>query len=61
VGIQFAAAILVFSYAGIWLDDKTGWGPLFTILGLVLGFAGATTSLYYRVYGSRNGQERDSE
>ncbi len=59
VGIQFAAAILIFTYAGIWLDGKTGWGPLFTILGVLLGFTGATTSLYFKVYGQRKTQDRN--
>lgn len=39
IGIQFAVSILVFAFAGIWLDERLGTSPLFVLL-LVLGGAG---------------------
>ena len=39
IGIQFAVSIVVFAFAGIWLDKRLGTSPLF-VLVLVLGGAG---------------------
>ena len=52
-GIQFGVTIALFTLGGIWLDGKVeGLRPLFTVLGLLLGFVGATTSLIYQVLGT---------
>lgn len=39
IGIQFALSIVVFAFAGIWLDKRLGTSPLF-VLVMVLGGAG---------------------
>lgn len=53
VGVQFAVGLVLFTLAGVWLDGKfESLRPLFTILGFMLGFAGATTSLYFQVFGT---------
>jgi F0F1-type ATP synthase assembly protein I len=39
IGIQFALSIVVFAFAGVWLDKRLGTSPLF-VLVLVLGGAG---------------------
>lgn len=39
VGVQFAVTIVVFAFAGIWLDKRLGTTPWF-VLVLVLGGAG---------------------
>ena len=39
IGIQFAVTIVVFAFAGIWLDEKLGTSP-WLVLTLVLGGAG---------------------
>ena len=39
IGIQFAATIVVFAFAGIWLDQKLGTSPWLVLL-FVLGGAG---------------------
>lgn len=45
-GVQFAATIVVFALAGVWLDGRLGTSPWF-VLGLVFGGAGlAFWSLY---------------
>ena len=39
IGVQFAAVIVLFALAGIWLDRKLGTSPVFVIV-LVLGGSG---------------------
>ena len=39
IGIQFAVSIVVFAFAGIWLDRWLGTSPVF-VLVMVLGGAG---------------------
>ncbi|BBM82263.1 AtpZ/AtpI family protein [Candidatus Uabimicrobium amorphum] len=45
VGILFIAIFLLFVYGGIQLDKKTNLQPLFTILGVLLGFVMACYKL----------------
>lgn len=49
LGVQLAAAIIVFVFAGQWLDKKLGTEALFTILGAFLGFGGTMWSLIRRL------------
>lgn len=44
-GILFISIFLVFLYGGIQLDKKTDLQPLFTILGVFLGFTMACYKL----------------
>lgn len=39
IGIQFALSVVLFAFAGVWIDEKLGTSPLF-VLVLVLGGAG---------------------
>lgn len=39
IGIQFAVSIVIFAFAGVWLDERLGTSPIF-VLVLVLGGAG---------------------
>jgi F0F1-type ATP synthase assembly protein I len=36
IGIQFAVSIVLFAFAGVWLDKRLGTSPIFILL-LVLG------------------------
>jgi F0F1-type ATP synthase assembly protein I len=45
LGIQLAASIIVFVFAGQWLDRRFGTGGLFTIAGAFIGFGGTMYSL----------------
>ena len=45
LGVQLAASILVFVFAGQWLDRRAGTEGLFTILGAFLGFGGTMWAL----------------
>ena len=48
--MQYGISIALFTWAGIWLDGKfPNLEPLFTLLGLGIGFTGATVSLVYQV------------
>lgn len=43
VGLQFAGAILLFLFAGRWLDERLGTSPWLLIVGV---FAGAGSGFY---------------
>ena len=58
VGLQFAFAIIVFLYAGQWLDNRFGTNGLFTIAGVFVGGAGAFYSMYRKITAA---QRRDDE
>ncbi len=53
VGTQFGLTIVLFTLGGTWLDGKAETQPLFTILGVMLGFVGGSISLVYQVLGSK--------
>jgi ATP synthase protein I len=57
LGVQLAAAIIVFVFAGQWLDKKLGTQALFTILGAFVGFGGTMWSLIRRL----NKENRDEK
>ena len=57
LGVQLAAAILVFVFLGQWLDRKLGTQALFTILGAFVGFGGTMWSLIRRL----NRENREDE
>ena len=58
VGIQFAAAIVIFLFAGQWVDNRLGTSGWFTIIGVFVG-AGAAFYLMYREISAA--QRRDDE
>jgi F0F1-type ATP synthase assembly protein I len=58
VGIQFAVAIIVFLFAGQWLDKRLGTNGLFTIAGVFLGGGAAFYNMYRKITAA---QKRDDE
>jgi F0F1-type ATP synthase assembly protein I len=46
LGFQFAASIILFLYAGRWLDRKLDSEPWFLILGVFTGAGAAFYSMY---------------
>jgi len=58
VGIQFAFAIIVFLYAGQWLDNRLGTNGLFTIAGVFIGAGAAFYSMYRKI---SSAQKQDDE
>jgi F0F1-type ATP synthase assembly protein I len=58
VGIQFALAIIVFLFAGQWLDNRLGTNGILTIAGVFVGAGAAFYSMYRRISAA---QRRDDE
>ena len=58
VGIQFAVAIIVFLFAGQWLDKRVGTNGLFTIVGVFVGGGAAFYNMYRKITAA---QRRDDE
>ena len=58
VGLQFAAVILVFTFAGIWLDRRLGTSPWLLLLCVMAGAACGFFSIYRKATAA---QKRDSE
>jgi F0F1-type ATP synthase assembly protein I len=49
VGLQFAASILLFLFAGSWLDGRLGTGPWLMVAGVFVGGAAGFYSMYRRL------------
>ena len=49
VGMQFALAIIVFLFAGQWLDERLGTNGLFTIAAVFIGACAAFYSMYRKI------------
>ncbi|HJQ12984.1 MAG TPA: AtpZ/AtpI family protein [Gemmatimonadaceae bacterium] len=49
VGMQFALAIIVFLFAGQWLDKRLGTNGLFTIAGVFVGAGAAFYNMYRKI------------
>lgn len=45
---ELVMSSVVFALLGWFADERLGTAPVFTTMGVVLGFAGASISLYYR-------------
>jgi F0F1-type ATP synthase assembly protein I len=60
-GLQFGAAIVLFTLAGVWLDGKLHTSPLFTILGVFLGGFGGFMSIYSRVMADVKREEEEKK
>jgi F0F1-type ATP synthase assembly protein I len=58
LGIQFAFAIIVFLFAGQWLDNRLGTNGLFTIAGVFLGAGAAFYNMYRKISAA---QKQDDE
>jgi F0F1-type ATP synthase assembly protein I len=49
IGLQFALTILVFVFAGVWLDRRLGTSPWLLLICVFAGAAGGFYSMYRRV------------
>jgi len=49
IGIQFAASIVLFLFAGQWVDRRLGTSPIFMIIGVFGGATAAFYSIYKRL------------
>lgn len=50
-GVQFVVSVLLFLYAGRWLDTRLGTSPWLLLLGTFLGAGAAFYSLYRKLVG----------
>jgi ATP synthase protein I len=57
IGLQFAASVLLFGYAGQWLDRRLGTGPWLLIIGVFLGAGGAFYSMYRKLMAAQTDQD----
>lgn len=55
VGLQFAGAIVLFLFAGRWVDSRLGTEPWFLLLGVMVGAAAGFWSLYRQLTAPRRG------
>ena len=58
VGLQFAAALILFLYVGQWIDRKVGTSGVFTLLGVFVGGGAAFWNLYRKIVAA---QRKDDE
>ena len=49
IGIQFAGSILLFLYAGQWIDRRFGTAPWGLLVGVLVGAGAAFYSMYRRL------------
>ncbi len=59
LGLQFVASILLFLYAGQWLDRRFGTAPLFLYLGVFTGAGAAFYSMYRMLMADQRRDERE--
>jgi F0F1-type ATP synthase assembly protein I len=59
VGLQFAVAIIVFLYAGQWLDNRLGTNGLFTIAGVFIGAGAAFYNMYRKISAAQKQDDED--
>jgi F0F1-type ATP synthase assembly protein I len=58
IGLQFALTILLFVFAGVWLDRRLGTSPWLVIVFVFVGSAAGIFSMYRKVTAA---QRRDAE
>jgi F0F1-type ATP synthase assembly protein I len=59
VGIQFAAAIIVFLFVGQWLDKRTGTAGFFTLVGVFVGGGAAFYNMYRKISAAQRKDEEE--
>jgi ATP synthase protein I len=57
LGFQFAAAIMLCGYAGLWADREFGTSPWGVLVGALIGFAAGFYSLYRVATASERGDD----
>ncbi len=61
VGLQFAGAILLFLFAGRWLDERLGTEPWLLLTGVMVGAAAGFYSMYRQLVIVPRRREEDGE
>ena len=60
LGLQFALSILLFLYAGQWVDRKLGTAPVFLIVGVFGGAGAAFFQMYRKLMAAQRADEERS-
>ncbi len=60
LGIQLVVSILLFVYAGRWLDEKLGTGPWLLVAGAFLGACAGFYAMYRSLMAVTRGEGRDA-
>jgi F0F1-type ATP synthase assembly protein I len=60
IGLQFGMTIVVFVFAGVWLDNRFHSSPWFVLLCTFAGAFGGLFSMYRRVMAQQRGNGRDN-
>ncbi|MDQ6888448.1 MAG: AtpZ/AtpI family protein [Gemmatimonadota bacterium] len=58
MGVQFVLAILLFVFAGKWLDQKLGSSPWLLIVGAFVGASAGFYSMYRRLMSQPHGGQK---
>jgi F0F1-type ATP synthase assembly protein I len=58
IGLQFAISIIVFLFAGQWLDRKFGTSPIFLMLGVFVGAGAAFYSMYRKLMSDQDAEDK---
>lgn len=58
VGLRFAGGIVLFMFAGFWLDRRSGTLPLFTVTGTLVGAVLSFVSVYRELEADRKRRTR---
>lgn len=58
LGLQFAVSILIFLYAGQWLDRRLDTEPWFMIIGVFTGAGASFYSMYRKLMAIQERDER---
>jgi F0F1-type ATP synthase assembly protein I len=61
IGLQFAVSIVLFVFAGQWLDKRLGSGPVFLIVGAFVGAGGAFYSMYRKLMASQRDNDESKQ
>lgn len=61
IGLQFTASLLLFLFAGQWLDRKLGTAPLFLMLGVFVGAGAAFYSMYRKLMAAQAREEAEKK
>lgn len=59
VGLQYALTIVVFMFAGIWLDKRLGTSPWFVIVCVFVGAAAGFFSVYRKLMAAQRRADGD--
>jgi F0F1-type ATP synthase assembly protein I len=60
IGLQLGLTIVVFVFAGVWLDNRLHSSPWFVLICTFAGAFGGFYSIYRRVMASQRRNEKDA-